>query len=251
MKQPQKSFADAAIKVAWATHLLGELEKSIVNYLGTKPYTIALSPEPSGILLVVTPTVPLPENVPCLAGDICSNLRAALDFCWTGLQRMEGVKDPKDGLPFTDNEKGLRTTATNAFKDKTLKKVIDLLATKIRSHRDFGSGGNQNLCLLNDLRNWQKHNMLITSFGVTRLPSDAVLSSDDGSVIVLGGARVSGRVAFIGGQKADLRYSGDPVVEVLTEFRSLTASTPLIPLMSDLLDETSKAVAAFNAERWN
>lgn len=47
------------------------------------------------------------------------------------------------------------------------KETHELLVNRIKLHRDFSDEGNKDICSLNDLSNWNKHNLLLFAVGET------------------------------------------------------------------------------------
>ncbi|KAA0583330.1 hypothetical protein FZ983_01565 [Azospirillum sp. B21] len=216
--EPHISFQHAACKIRWSYGLIESLKKEIGAFSDKKPFNVSLvkAPDFTGYLLHVELTEPVPDTIPCMIGDICHNLRSVGDFCWMGLRRSQNIGDQKKTLPICDNAKGLEKIVDQSFVGDMRDKAKDVLVNKIRSHRDFISGGNKILAELNHLSNWQKHNMLVPSFAVTELGENTVIRSNDGSVIRMGKAKVMGpRIAGIGGTYAEMTYDSEPDIDML------------------------------------
>lgn len=251
MEEPHLSFQHAAVKIVWANKLINDLDREVQAFIEHKPYSISLAPDSNGggYILQVNLTKPIPHQIPCLLGDICHNLRASADFCWMGLRRKLDASPQKDTLPICSNAKGLETTAAKTFKDQVLTKVVDLLVNRVKSHHDFQAGGNILFAELNHLSNWQKHNMLIPTFGVTELGDNTVIKSNDGSIISLGRAKVRGRVAGIGGTHAEMTYDSEPTVKVFFEAKYLGGHRPIIGTLRNFV-ETSREIVETFCETW-
>jgi len=249
--EPYISFRQAAIKIVWANELIKHLNAEIVRFIQAKPYEITLAPDPDGggYVFGARITQPTPLSIPCLAGDICMNLRSSLDYCFMGVKRSINLSANRNGgAPFPTNRKGMDATIRNALKpeanDEITLILTELYGDRIKSHQDFAAGGNRTLCALNDLANWQKHNLLIPAFNVTKLADDAVLESDDGGRCTIGGARIGGNAIFMSGN-ARLHQEGEPTVEVTVEGKHLIGRREVVPLLVEFSQQSAEALKAF------
>src|SRR4051812_49968728 len=110
MDEPALSFNQSALKVVWSNILIDNLNRQCVSFIEAKPYRIGVKPDPSGgdYHFEVGLTEQIPPAIALLAGDICGNLRASLDYAWMGVIRRENPdQSDKRTLPIADNRKGL------------------------------------------------------------------------------------------------------------------------------------------------
>lgn len=164
-----------------------------------------------------------------------------------GLQRSINPSCRRSYFPIRSQEVDLEKEVIKTMEGQDLKKMMTIL-DQIKPHHEFESGGNKHLISLNELNNWQKHNMLVPAFGVTRLGENTVISSNDGSTIELSRALVNGRVAGIGGTKADMTYDSDPAVEVFVNANKLGGHHPAIPLLMAFKDVAIDCLNCFKRE---
>ncbi len=251
MVEPHLSFRDAALKIIWAGELRRQLHARFAAFADTKPYEVTLEhkPDEGGYAFGAKITQPLPYEIPCLIGDVCHNLRASLDFCFMGLKRSLDPESKRTGnVPFGTNRKDCKGTVRKVFEPIASAPVVDalteLFCDTIKTHQDFPAGGNWLLYALNDLSNWQKHNMLIATPCVTKLAQDATLISDDGSRATCGGAKIGSNAIFLSGN-VSLHQSGDPTIEIVIEGEHLARRRDALPLLADFEQATIEALKAF------
>ena len=249
--EPHLSFHHAGLKLIWANQLITNLNREIELFAERKPYRISLKPDPDGggYLFQVGLVEAIPHTIPCLIGDICHNLRASADYCWMGLVRATNPNAEKTTLPICSNAKGIKTTAAQTFEGEALAKVVDLLMNRIKSHYDFEAGGNVGLANLNYLSNWQKHNMLVPSFGVTELGDNTIIKSNDGTIGDFSRAKVNGRMATIGGSEVEMTYDSEPTVQIFLKLKYLPFPQPVIVTLLDFRELMRQSLKAF-CEIW-
>lgn len=249
MEEPYKSFAQANSKIEWASILLDNLNRTLTEYISAKPYKITVDrqTDSSGFVFGAHITQPMPLAIPCLIGDICHNLRSALDFCWMGVIRsIEGQNAPKRTMPIQSNVKGLEAAIGQALDGDTARKAHRALVGSIKSHQDFDAGGNTLISALNELSNWQKHNLLIPVASITKLGENTVIKSNDGSKVSMSGARINGNGAVaIGGTEATMSYDTEPTVEITIYVKYLGDREPIIPTLLNLSKAAREAHKAF------
>ena len=190
--EPYLSFDNAALKIEWAAAHLQQLNAICEDFIKRKPFEVSIRKDMAGNqqILQVGTTNRIPANINLLAGDIVSNLRAALDFAWMGLVRSltpPGVTAAKHTLPIGNDRKDLEARIAKSLLGKTLfEQSKDLLLNRIKSHHDFPSGGNKAICALNELSNWNKHNLLIVALGETSFIGTIGGTSFEGNAFVSG-----------------------------------------------------------------
>src|SRR4051812_25585892 len=110
MREPAISFNQAALKIKWSQQLISDLNRYCTAFINSKPYHVSFEPNSDGTYyrFGVGLAKDIPSVIQLLAGDICGNLRASLDYAWTGIIRKENpAQADKRTLPFADNRKGL------------------------------------------------------------------------------------------------------------------------------------------------
>jgi hypothetical protein len=246
--EPAFSFHHAALKVKWAGEVLSSLQGAVNAWLEEKPFTTRVQyneeRDRSEIFIGIEG---ISFVIPCLTADVVANLRNALDCAWMGLNRAEGSEN-KATLPIGSNRKGLITTIGKSAVKARADDAIALLSDDLNAHRDFTDDGSRPLALLNDLNNWQKHNMLLLmptfTVGQTiRIDTTHALNT------VLKGCRVRGYgetvLGSVSGQIINLEQQGETTGEILVGTERIADPQPLIPTMLQLLETTKKAIEAF------
>src|SRR5919205_2337383 len=91
MSEPAISFNQTASKIQWSQELIQNLEARCTAFINAKPYHITFerNVESGAYHFNVGLTREIPLEINLLMGDICSNLRASLDYAWMGLVRRE------------------------------------------------------------------------------------------------------------------------------------------------------------------
>ena len=170
--EPHLSFHHARLKVEWAKAHIRYLNDICRSFIDEKPYVLTVEPDSDSgnDLFQVGMTQGIPANIALLMGDAVANLRAALDYAWMGLARAHNPSITKLTLPIGDNRKGLISTIEQAPIGPAVEQAKLLLGDRIKSHRDFADGGNRPIIALNELSNWNKHNLLVTAMAVTSIP---------------------------------------------------------------------------------
>jgi hypothetical protein len=245
MDEPSLSFNQAASKIEWSKVLINNLKREVGAFIKAKPYHVAVEPDSQigSYQFKVGLARQIPPLVTLLMGDICGNLRASLDYAWMGLVRKENPgQASKRTLPIADNRKGLVSTIGNAPIKMAAKEIEILLLDRIKPHRDFANGGNRPLIALNDLANWNKHNLLIATAGVTYVPEIWIGTNH------IYGAQVRGGVCSLvtySGEHGDLTYDGEPTVDILFGRHDFVENEPVVPTLANLAQVASEALKAF------
>ncbi|MBO0243241.1 MULTISPECIES: hypothetical protein [unclassified Vibrio] len=250
MNEPDLSIHHAEVKIVWANELICTLIKEIDSFMERKPYSISLSPDPEqGMMFILNVELKegIPYRIPCLIGDICNGLRSSMDTCWMGLQRSLNPDCRRSYFPIREHDTGLVREAEKTLNGQNLIKMTSIFDT-LKPHHQFESGGNKHLIELNDLNNWQKHNMLVPAFAVTKLGDNTLITSNDGSSIRLDNALVHGQVAGIGGTAASMTYDSEPTVEVLLKTGKFGGYQPIIPLLEAFRDVAVNCLECFKRE---
>ena len=244
--EPALSFAHASLKLEWANIRLQELQTVCNTFNETKPHVAFLEadPETSTHALKVGMSRKIPAEIPLIAGDVVSNMRSALDIAWMGLVRAAGTKVKKATMPIADNRKGLITMDIESTVGGAAEKAKLLLADAIKSHRDFANGGNESIVALNELCNWNKHNMLMLQMGRT-VVRNINFGSGNNIGVVIGDGDISSIIGFGNKPPANFSYEGEPSGEIIFGRHYLLEDQPVLPSLVNLLEATREALQAF------
>lgn len=244
MQEPFKSFNHAAMKIEWARRSIQQFQLAVTGWVEHCDSPVQLAENLGGVGYSLVVGVEMPPWVPLWAGDICNNLRSSLDFAWMGLVRAAnpGSNDKKT-LPIADNRKGLLATINKAPIGGALETATILLAENIRPHKDFADGGNVNIAELNDLSNWNKHNLLLAGYAVTELKNVKIGN------IQIGTLRNGGRgviINFAGHIKsAELIYEGKPMIDIIFAQGNAIKGRSILTTLADFHDSCLEALNAF------
>lgn len=244
--EPHTSFRAARHKIVWAQQNILNLQSVIDAFVQEKPYSVRLNPdtERGGYNIEVGLTRGLPIEVSLMLGDICGNLRASMDYMWMGLVRAhQGEGASKQTMPIGSNRKSLEAQIEKAPIGAALEKAQFVLVDRIQSHRDFENRGNIDIAALNDLSNWNKHNLIIATAGVTALRHVNYGGLTVDLLKVQGGIA---RVVGIGPDvKGEFRYEGDPVIDVVFGPHKLVHRSSVIPKLVTFQKTVVDALKAF------
>jgi hypothetical protein len=240
--EPAISFRHAALKVKWANERIKNLEALCNDFLATKPYVAGIEDNAGGDFQIGM-TRPVPPAIPLLMGDIVANIRSSLDYAWMGLVRAaSGPKAKKRTLPIGDNRKGVIAMIADHPIGAAIEEAKRLLGDTIKSHRDFSDGGNRALAALNELANWNKHNMLIAQVGAVTAHATQV-----GSNLIM-------ECRFIGNQPSNFgtapegtetRHYVEPTAEIVFGKHEFVESEAVIPTLISMSQVVGKALKAF------
>jgi hypothetical protein len=251
MMEPQLSFSHATAKLEWSARCVNSFRIVKEEFEKEKPYTIVSVPNLSepGNSLKVGLKDPLDARFALIAGDTVFNLRSLLDYAWMGLVRAATDKPTptKSTLPIADNKRGLLKMIDNAPIGAATPLAKRLLVEVLGAHRDFSDGGNPNLVALNELSNWNKHNLITTTVGVTKLRNLAYVSGNHR--IEIGELEVKGEVGDIanlgGAGEANLEFTGEPRVEILFGGHGALDGRPVLEILQLFLNMTHTFLGAF------
>ncbi|MER8811482.1 hypothetical protein [Mesorhizobium sp. M0965] len=247
---PQMSFEKALIKIEWANKHIGQLNSVCTALVKSKvnQTTIKTQAHGGGYEFHLTPDLAFGNEVSLVTGDIVSNLRAALDYCWMGLLRSIEPDPAKQTLPIGTTRKDLDARVEKTSVGKAFPEVKGLIGDTIKFHRDFAAGGNRGLCALNDLCNWNKHNLLL--FAVRRIGT-GVLTMPGNNMVIDGKFDTGGPIVLVTGHgsKPDIKHEGNFSLDIV--FRKMNRETdlvnnePVVPTIRNLAQAARKAVEAF------
>ncbi|RWP38938.1 MAG: hypothetical protein EOR04_25575 [Mesorhizobium sp.] len=242
---PQMSFQKAILKIEWANKHIENLDAVCSALIQSNVHQSIIKTQAygGGYEVHLTPELPFGNEVPLLAGDIVSNLRAALDYCWMGLLRSIESKPAKDTLPIGTTRKDVISRIEKTLVGKAFPEVKGLIGDTIQFHRDFAAGGNRSLCALNDLSNWNKHNLLIFSVRTIRTGVVTLLGSK-----FIGGTFDEGVIPFLVegfGSNPDIKHEGDFTLDIVFREMDLVENEPVIPTIRNLAQAAREAVEAF------
>lgn len=249
MEEPAISFRHATLKLKWAGELFHNLQTVANAWIKDgQAHAVSVERDPDRHGYVVKMGLEgMPWQIPCLVGDICHNCRNVFDYAWMGLVRATGSNEKKP-MPISSNRQGLITTIGQASIGAARAEAERLLGDIIRSHRDFQNGGNVALAELNELSNWQKHNLLIATLNVTeirnvRIDSTHAMNTSIGRIAVYGN-KVQMPIA-IEGDLLKFEHDGKPSLDVFFEGPKLVARQTLLPAMVKFHQTALQGLKAF------
>jgi hypothetical protein len=248
MQEPANSFIHAALKLEWADVLLDNLHR-IVETIKSEPHeaSLEMKADRSGYVVKMGPRTAIPFQLPCLLGDFCHNCRSALDFAWMGLVRAAG-NTSRATMPISSNRQGLVTTIGKAAIGQATAQAEVLLGDVIRSHQDFEAGGNRALAELNELSNWQKHNLLIPTIQVTAV-HDVEITTDGCSAsfgtMEVHSNEIRSDLFSIAGPNGQFKHNGKPTVDVFLQGPKLVELQPLLPALVNFRELATQGLKAF------
>ena len=159
-------FDASKLKIARAQQHLGELERSVSDFLARKPFVVLVE-KPEGMpdyLDMVAWVARIREQVPDewspIIGDIVHNLRAALDLMAGDLVRLNRKSAVGVHFPFARSEAELSKQIKKKHIDRAGLQVINEIK-KLQPYK----GGNLALRAIHDLDIVDKHQSLIAVAG--------------------------------------------------------------------------------------
>src|SRR4051812_4606080 len=150
--EPSLSFNQVGLKIQWSQKLIQNLDRICTDFIHSKPYYVSVERDTQEgcYRFNIGLTEGIPVIIPLLMGDICGNLRAALDYAWMGLVRRETSRDAKKKtMPFANDRQGLIGVVTKSPVKIAAEEAKELLVDRIKSHYDYNNGGNGPLAALN------------------------------------------------------------------------------------------------------
>lgn len=246
IQEPHLSFCHAALKIVWAGKLINHLDGWCKEFIESKPYDVTSErddPSGSNYLVQAGATKPIPPAISLLTGDIVGNLRSSLDFAWMGLARDVDPKLSRLTLPTASNRQGLVKTIQASPVGQAFPQTEGLLGDTIRSHRDFTNGGNRAVAALNQLANWNKHNLLIIGVAHTSF-SFSIGTNVFTDMQVEGDIRRFMEFENLGDDEPT--HQREATFEIIfNEEHTLVARQALIPTLIRLSQASMQAVQAF------
>lgn len=152
-------FSDVSVKLARAGYHIADVEARIAAYLSSDFYRIRLEPQPGGQIGVLFDSLHQPDKVVNAAiGDAIGNLRSALDYIAVAISLpITGVIE-KIGFPFADNEAGFKGECGRT----SLSWPPDIIKFFVDDVQAYKGGKGHEFWVVNNLRNIDKHRLLLT-----------------------------------------------------------------------------------------
>lgn len=256
MKEPQKSFHQATLKVGRAYHHIADVTREASAYIEKDPFELSVKHDrQAGILLSMDLREPIPNNVILGTGDAIHNLKAALDYVWTGIHRAAtGAVVRREYFPIGNTRNDVIARITEPSVEVAFPNIKNFLGDRIRPYCDEATGGNPAFRAINHLDRWDKHNLLIP----------AISDVGDGHFTVMG--LPTGTITFKGNQiysdqsilllqclvpiREPLRIEqyAKPTIEIVIGKGQPLAHEPLIPSLKNLAQTVLDTVEAFTSE---
>lgn len=230
MQEPALSFHHAALKAEWARMAIHRFQQAVEKWITGCEYSVSLKQNADGAGYALVVGVELPPWIPLWAGDICNNLRASLDYAWMGLVRAaDPAMNKKKTLPIGANKKDLLAKIQNSPIGSAVDQASFLLTEIIGSHRDFENGGSQFLSSLNDLSNWNKHNLLIAGYTVTELSNVQIGNVKIGKLVNSGKGNVINMPFAVA--EPEFTYDGKAAIQVIFGQGDFTKGECILPTL--------------------
>lgn len=244
--EPSLSFRHAMLKVIWAEQQINNLNTQITWFANNTPkFALKPNPDPHTGYGLHFPINEIPVQFGLMAADIIFNLRSSLDCAWMGLVRANGGSHKKS-LPIADNRKGVESVVNKAPIGGVKDRAVSLLLDRLHAHRDHEAGGSQTLRDLNEISNWNKHNMISLGFGKLSM-SDVIIRLGDGSVVGFDNVDLIGSAPFLGYAHLDsdkLDYEGKLSFDII--FKGIPDVSER-SVITSLTEFTQYCVQALNA----
>ena len=151
------------IKIDRAIEHIGELHRELVKYYESKPYEIRTkrNPETRRLIYFLSRVDEVPNRIAAVTGDAVQNLRSALDHL---AQQLWLVNNPgrshsrRVSFPFAED--------LNSFEKTSLERISGIRGDALKEFRriePFKGGKGNELYILSQLSNVDKHRVLITA----------------------------------------------------------------------------------------
>lgn len=245
MQEPWISFAHARVKLEWAREIIPHIDKDCrafeQHYSAVNLSTVQEGDE----LSIGAEATPIPPRIALMAGDAIRNMRAALDYCWNGLER--ALPKKADGyMPNAQNRAGLEARIKQPQLKGLLEKfpqITAMVLDQIRMHEDFDNGGNKPLIILNKMANWEKHNMLLIT---ARAVKGMDFTWGNGNRMVVNAVIGDGPLITIKGAGVVNATNASPMsAKVVFGQHDHVQGEAIPPLLSEMLFAVDQAITAF------
>lgn len=160
-------FLDASTKLARARKHIRDVELHVTSFLATDFYRLIVEPHHGNTIASVRfeSFHQIDKKINTEIGDAISNLRSALDYLVVAiLSSKTGIRD-KGGFPFAETENDLSARIRKCIPEPFLTAFLDEVKT-------YKSGPGHDLWVLNNLRNIDKHRLLLTTINVAGFKAD-------------------------------------------------------------------------------
>ncbi len=159
-------LSEAYAKLERSRYHISDLEARITAYLATDFYRLTIKPnERNGLMEVTFDSLHQPDKqINALIGDAVSNLRSTLDYIVVALVAPITGKPEACGFPFANDEKGFigEVGSKRAFGHADAA-VRQFILDEVQAYK---GGKGEALWVLNNLRNKDKHRLLVATASV-------------------------------------------------------------------------------------
>lgn len=236
LPEPDLSFLNAEVKVAWA--------KQHVQNLITMANRLIELYEQSAVRDLnereIQELYALGNTVELMAGDAIFSLRSALDCCWMGLIRASDPDTSKTTLPRADTREGVEGTVKKAAVEATFPGAEKFILDEIRPYKS----GREVLWWAAKLDNWNKHNMLLCTTRTTQADYLHIRTMEGGSLTFVN-SKIHNSTLIASGHGSHPDNDADLTTEIIVQCRETGEERPLIPFITALSEETTEAVELF------
>ncbi|MCB1376881.1 MAG: hypothetical protein KDK89_00710 [Alphaproteobacteria bacterium] len=166
-------MTDALLKLDRARKHINDLEIKISSFLNTDFYRLSIEPDEgnTSALVKLETFHDVDKEINLILGDAVSNLRSSLDYAFIAVcKATTGIID-QGGFPFANTENDLTGRINKTVPEAFKKCFFDHVKT-------YKGGAGHDLWLLNELRNTDKHRLLLTTVSIAGITADFVLGTN-------------------------------------------------------------------------
>lgn len=253
MIEPQKSFYQAGLKVERAYQHIADLGRLVSSYIEARPYRLAANHDiqTGAVSVQIELTVPMPSTVALTLGDAVHNLKAALDYVWTGMHRA-ALKRNVDRVyfPIGNSRNDVIGRITEPAIKQAFPDIESFLGDRIKPHGDESAGGNLNFVRLNHLDRWDKHNLLVPCVSAVS-DGDLMITVGRDKIKMTGNKTYSDKtiniltVMLAKPPPIHIEQYAEPTTEIVFGQGQPLEHEPIIPSLTKLAETVSETVEAF------
>jgi hypothetical protein len=250
-----KAIDQATLKAHWAKKRSNDLEAYIKAFVDRKPYSATLDHDPKtgDYLYNVGMTQPMPAEIPLMIGEIVHAQRSVLDYLWMGLVRTIDPDERRTTFPFEESVDKLKESIRKIFEGTLLHAFIEnALISEIRAYSTAAIQGplGRILYVLKELDNWDKHNLIITTLGVTRVDR-VTLEGDNIHNVTIENLQVIGNRMMSPhrfGSPMKITNQPNPTIEIIIGKHGKIDGGPLLPILFQFSRAIGKVLELFRTE---
>lgn len=255
--EPAKSIADAKLKTERAYQHISNLNTELARFLESRPYALSIERDfqADKLRFKCGMTRSIPPIVMLLIGDAVHNLKAPLDYVWSGLHRAVDPSKSKVYFPIGNTRNDVISRIAEPGVKRAFPDIERIIADEIKPYHD--GGGDGRFRTINHLDRWDKHNLLIPAIGVTNTGAIRIDIGGRGNGVVFGNEIYSDvPAAFLGinmrGAPPDIEITieqdTEPSAEIVFGKGQPAEHRPVVPTLTNLAQAVSDTVNLFAQE---